>query len=118
MFLLQPAVMSYPQGGAKGTAAVTGDKAEEKAGLGKDNTTHHGACWQGSEGRAGPLPSTQHPHQSSATWLEETGRTLGHHHCEHISGQRSLEESVFRSTMRRQRVDISKGHPRPTVLAS
>lgn len=117
MFLLQPAVMSCPQGGAKGTAAVTGDKAKEKAGLGKDTTTHHGARWQGSEGRAGHLPSTHHP-QSSATWLEEAGRTLGHHHCEHISGQRSLEESVFRSTMRHQRVDISKGHPRPTVLTS
>ena len=103
---------------AKSKVAVIGDKAEEEAGTGKDTTTHRGAWWQGSEGRAS-LPPIQHPHQSSATWPEETGRTLGHQHCDHnISRQRSLEERVFRSTMRGQRVDLSKGHPRPTVLTS
>lgn len=112
------------QGGRTGLlqgskAAVIGNKAEEEAGIGKDTTTHCGAWWQGSKGRARPLPPTQHPHQSSATWPEETGRTLGHQHCDHnINGQRSLEERVFRSTMRGQRVDLSKGHPRPTVLTS
>ena len=111
------------QGGRMGLlqgskVAVIGDKAEEEAGTGKDTTTHRGAWWQGSEGRAS-LPPIQHPHQSSATWPEETGRTLGHQHCDHnISRQRSLEERVFRSTMRGQRVDLSKGHPRPTVLTS
>lgn len=37
-------------------ATVTGDEAQEVAGIGKDTTTHHSARWQGSEGRAGPSP--------------------------------------------------------------
>lgn len=100
-------------------AAVKGDKAEEGARADKDTPTHHGAQWQGSEGRAGSFPPTQHPHQSNAPWAKETRRTPGHQHCDHnISGQRSLEERVFTSTMRGQRVDLSKGHPVPTVLTS
>lgn len=127
---VSPPASSYvvPQGEAKGAewgfcrmgrkAALLEDKAEEEARIDKDTTTHYGAWWQGSEGRVGPLPPTQHPHQNSATWPEETRRILAHQRCDHITGQRSLEERVFRRTVRGQRMDLSKGHPRPTVLTS
>lgn len=63
--------------------------------------------------RTGLLPPTENPHQSSAEWPAETGRTVGRQHCEHnINGQKFLEETVFRNIMKGQRVDVSKEQPR------
>lgn len=69
------------QGEAKGAkqgsckTAVIRDNAEE-AGVGKDVISHGGCVVAGLKSRAGLLPRTQHPHQSSAKWSAETGRTL------------------------------------------
>lgn len=108
-----------PRGSQEGgTGLLKGSKAagqRQSRGRGRDRQgDHHPAWWQGSEGRAGFLTSRQHLIRARGARKNSV-----HQHWYHdIDGQRSLEERVFRSTMKGQKVNLSKGHPRPTVLIS
>lgn len=108
MFLLQP---GRCQGCKTRFLQNSSDKGQCRGGRDRQGYNHPWGCMvAGLKSRAGLLPPRQHPHQSSAKRPAETGRTLGHQHCQHnINGQKFLEEKVFRN--------ITRGEQR-TIMAN